>query len=214
VQLPELIWNAAALEGNTCTPAEVQALLAGATVSGRPPADVDQVLALRDACNKLEEMVASGAFSLGKAVSDELHFLVARHEAIESGHFRGEGQVTGGGSVRLSAGGHVPGTDHGAGGAALRGYYAAMLDGLAQIEDARDRALLYFASAVRRQYYFDGNKRTARLMMAGELLSHGFDAASVPFARQREFNTALDELFTADDATSLLAFLATCAIDG
>lgn len=211
-QLPELIWNTAALEGNNFTLPEVRTLLEGVTVGGKRLADEQQIIALSDAYRRLDEMVGSGSFSLDKPVADELHSLVARHEAIESGHFRGEGKVTGGGSVRLSSGGVVRGTDHGEGGDALRRHYANMLDGLSEIDDARTRALVYFASAVRRQFYFDGNKRAARLMMSGELMSNGFDVVSVPYARQLEFNEALDEMFTTNDATPLLGFLATCTI--
>lgn len=211
-QLPELIWNTAALEGNNFTLPEVRTLLEGITIGGKRLTDEQQIIALSDAYQRLDDMVASGTFSLGKSVTHELQFLVARHEAIESGHFRGEGQAFGGGSVRLSSGGTVPGTDHGDGGDALRRHYARMLEGLSEIEDPRVRALVYFASAVRRQFYFDGNKRTARLMMSGELMSNGFDTVSVPYARRLEFNEALDDLFTTDDATPLLAFLATCTI--
>src|SRR5665647_866440 len=35
-QLPELVWNAAALEGNTYTLPEVRTLLEGVTVAGKP----------------------------------------------------------------------------------------------------------------------------------------------------------------------------------
>jgi hypothetical protein len=211
--LPELIWNTAKLEGNNFTLPEVRTLLEGVTVGGKRLADEQQIIALSEAYQRLDEMVGNGSFSLDKSVADELHSLVARHEAIEFGHFRGEGQVTGGGSVRLSSGGVVPGVDHGEGGDALRRHYTNMLDGLSEIEDARTRALVYFASAVRRQFYFDGNKRAGRLMMSGELMSNGFDAVSVPYARQLEFNEALDEMFTTNDATPLLAFLGTCTID-
>jgi Fic family protein len=210
--LPELIWNTAALEGNNFTLPEVRTLLDGVTVGGKRLADEQQILALSEAYRRLDDMVGDGSFSLDKSVADQLHSIVARHEAIESGHFRGEGQVTGGGSVRLSTGGVVPGVDHGEDGDALRRHYTNMLDGLSEIEDARVRALAYFASAVRRQFYFDGNKRAARLMMSGELMSNGFDAVSIPYARQLEFNEALDEMFTTNDATPLLAFLGTCTI--
>lgn len=210
--LPELIWNTAALEGNNFTLPEVRTLLDGVTVGGKRLADEQQILALSEAYRRLDDMVGSGSFSLDKPVADELHSIVARHEATEPGHCRGEGQVTGGGSVRLSSGGVVPGVDHGEGGDALRRHYASMLDGLSEIEDARTRALAYFASAVRRQFYFDGNKRAARLMMSGELMSNGFDVVSVPYARQLEFNEALDHMFTTNDATPLLAFLGTCTI--
>jgi len=50
-------------------------------------------------------------------------------------------------------------------------------------------------------------------MMTGHLMSSGFDAVSVPAARRLEFNQALDTLFTTGDATTLMAFLATCTLD-
>jgi len=210
--LPELIWNTAALEGNNFTLSEVKTLLEGVTVGGKRLDDAQQVLALSDAYNRLDEMVGAGDFSLTKSVSDELQGLLARHEAIESGSFRGEGDVTGGGTVRLASGGLVDGTPHGAGGESLRAHFDDLISFLESVDDLRERALIYFASAVRRQFYFDGNKRTARLMMTGTLMSSGFDVVSVPVARKLEYNEALDALFERDDATELLQFLVTCAL--
>jgi Fic family protein len=210
--LPDLIWNAAALEGNNFTLPEVKTLLEGVTVGGKRIEDEEQILALSAAYNRLDEMVNAGAFSLSKQVSDELHGLVAVHEAIEAGHFRGEGRVQGGGTVSLASGGSVPGTEHGEGGELLRQHFEDLVDYLQSVDDPRRRALVYFASATRRQLYFDGNKRTARLMMTGELMSSGYDIVSVPFNRRLEYNNALDVLFERDDATDLLRFLATCTL--
>lgn len=210
--LPELIWNAAALEGNNFTLPEVRTLLEGVTVGGRKLEDEQQIIALSEAYSRLDEVVGSGQFSLSKRVSDELNGLTARHEAIESGHFRGEGSVTGGGSVNLSNGGVVLGIEPGPGGSRLRDHFDDLIEYLATVKDPRRRALIYFASAARRQFYFDGNKRTARLMTAGELMSSGYDAVSVPVSRRLEFNNALDTLFTEDDATELLGFLGTCVL--
>ena len=210
--LPELIWNTAALEGNNFTLPEVKTLLEGITVGGKKLDDEEQVRALSVAYNRLDEMVGAGEFSLTKSVSDELHGLLAKHEAIESGSFRGEGAVTGGGTVHLASGGLVDGTPHGAGGETLRAHFDDLILYLETVEDPRQRALIYFASAVRRQFYFDGNKRTARLMMTGELMTQGFDVISVPVARKLEFNQALDVLFSDDDATELLRFLGTCVL--
>lgn len=109
--LPELIWNTAALEGNTFTLPEVRTLLDGVTVGGRPIGDAHQILALRDAFQDLDLTVGDGTFVLSKPIGDRLHGIVAVHEAIESGHFRGEGRVQGGGTVRLSNGGVVVGCD-------------------------------------------------------------------------------------------------------
>lgn len=210
--LPELIWNTAALEGNNFTLPEVKILLEGVTVGGKKLEDAQQIIALSEAYNLLDEMVGKGQFSLSKDASDQLHRLVARHEAIEVGLFRGEGRVQGGGTVQLANGGVVPGTEHGEGGVLLREHFANLADYLSTTSDARRRALIYFASATRRQFYFDGNKRTARLMMAGELMSSGYDLVSVPYSRKLEFNNALDILFDRDDATELLRFLSTCTL--
>jgi Fic family protein len=210
--LPVLIWNTAALEGNNFTLPEVKTLLEGVTVGGRKVEDAQQILALSEAYSLLDELVGNGQFSLSKEVSDQLHRLLARHEAIESGSFRGEGSVRGGGAVQLASGGVVPGTEHGEGGSLLREHFENLVDYLGVVADARRRALIYFASATRRQFYFDGNKRTARLMMAGELMSSGYDLVSVPYSRKLEFNNALDILFDRDDATELLRFLSTCTL--
>lgn len=210
--LPELIWNTAALEGNNFTLPEVKTLLEGITVGGKKLEDEQQIIALSEAYSRLDEMVGAGQFSLSKDVSDQLHLLVARHEAIEAGVFRGEGRVQGGGTVQLASGGVVPGAEHGEGGVLLREHFAALAEYLGAVSDARRRALIYFASATRRQLYFDGNKRTARLMMTGELLSSGYDLVSVPYSRKLEFNNALDVLFDRDDATELLRFLSTCTL--
>lgn len=211
-QLPELIWNAAALEGNTYTLPEVKTLLDGVTVGGKRTEDEEQIIALSEGYSLVDELIGAGEFALTKAVSDRIHAAVAVHEAIESGHFRGEGSATGGGAVRLSNGGVVNGTPSGEGGELLREHYDDLLEFLGTIPDARERALVYFASATRRQFYFDGNKRTARLMMTGELISHGFDLVSIPYVRRLEFNNALDTMFTSDDATELLRLLSTCTV--
>lgn len=213
-QLPELIWNAAALEGNTYTLPEVRTLLEGVTVGGKRVEEAEQILDLSEAYSRLDEMVGAGTFRLDKATSDELHAIVARHEALDAGRFRGEGSATGGGHVRLSDGTRVEGVPTGKAGANLRRRATDLLTYIENEEsDPRMQALVYFAAGTRTQFYFDGNKRTARLMMTGHLMSSGFDAVSVPAARRLEFNQALDVLFATDDATTLMAFLATCTLD-
>lgn len=210
--LPDLIWNTAALEGNNFTLPEVRTLLEGVTIGGKRLEDERQILALSEAYKRLDEMVGRGEFAIRKDVSDELHTLVARHEALDAGHFRGEGTATGGGTVSLANGGRVEGTEHGEGGILLRQHFDDLTSYLATVEDPRRRALIYFASATRRQFYFNGNKRTTRLMMTGELMSSGYDLVSIPFSRKLEFNNALDTLFSDDDGTELLRFLATCTL--
>ncbi|SIR81342.1 hypothetical protein [Microbacterium sp. RURRCA19A] len=210
--LPDLVWNAAALEGNTFTLPQVQTLLDGVTVGGKRLEEAEQILALSEAMDLMLTAVRDGSFSLRKEMSDRIHGVVARHEAIESGTFRGEGSVGGGGSVRLSDGGSVDGDPAGENGERLQQDYTNLLAAIGALRDARARSLVYFASATRSQFYFDGNKRTARIMMTGALIQSGFEPINIPFARREEFNVALDELFRTDDGTKLISFLTTCTM--
>lgn len=207
--MPDLVWNAAALEGNTFTLPEVRTLLDGVTIGGKRIEEEGQVLALVDGYSRLDELVGDGAFALTKEVSDDLHGRVARHEAIESGSFRGEGATGGGGTVQLANGGYVDGVPQ----EELQERFDGILDYLDRLDDPREQALGCFAAATRSQFYFDGNKRTARLMMTGVLMADGYEVVNIPFARRYEFNQALDVLFADDDATPVMAFIADCAVE-
>jgi len=68
--LPELVWNAAALEGNTYTLPEVRTLLGGVSVAGKPLDDERQILALSEAYSHLDQLLADRAFRLDKGTSD------------------------------------------------------------------------------------------------------------------------------------------------
>lgn len=208
--LPSFVWDAAALEGNTYTLPEVQTLLEGTTVGGRPVEDERQVLALRDAFALLDSLVREGRYTLTKGTSDQLHAVVAEHEAIESGHFRGEGRVGGGGLVSLGGLGSYRASDPGANGRTLLNEHQRLMAHLDTLTDPREQALAYFCAAARRQFYFDGNKRTARLMMNGHLMAHGYDAISVSAVRRIEFNEHLVTLFDTGEATQLMRFTLDC----
>lgn len=206
--IPDLVWNAAALEGNTFTLPEVRTLLDGTTVDGKRLEEERQILALSEGYSLVDELVGAGAFRVDKQTANRIHGLIARHEAIEAGHFRGEGTATGGGNVRLANGGFVEGVPSDD----LADRWDDLISYISDLADPRERALAFNASATRTQYYFDDNKRTARLMMTGELMANGFDSVNIPNSRRLEFNHALDELFTTSDATNLMRFTASCAM--
>lgn len=206
-QLPDLVWNAAALEGNTFTLPEVRTLLDGVTVGGKALAGQQQILDLSEAFNLLHELVLKEECAVDKATSNSLHAVLARSEAPDADLLRGEGHVEGdGGGVRLMDGGFIPFDPADELGEA----HADLLVSLQGLENPVEQALAYFCSATRSQFYFDGNKRTARLVASGLLMSNGYAALNIPNARRLEFNLALDELFRSDDATTLMDFLYDC----
>jgi Fic family protein len=209
--LPEYVWDAAVLEGNPFTYPEVQTLLDGITVGGRKITDEQQVLNLAEAANELLRLVKTREFRLAKEISDHLQYLIARDEALESGHFRGEGkeQLTPG--VGLGAHGRYMPPPTEPGGKNLLHIYARGVEFIkGGLDYVFEQALVYFLFAALQQFYFDGNKRTARYMMNGHLMSNGFDAISIPAARRQEFNASMVEFYTTKDGTGMFRFLASC----
>ncbi|MGO1184363.1 Fic family protein [Micrococcaceae sp. AOP34-BR2-30] len=209
--LPSHVWDAAALEGNTFTLPEVQTLLDGITVGGRRQDEADQVLALAESSESLMDMVQRATFRMDRPTINRIHHLVARFEALDAGQFRGEGATRGGGLVNLGGQGEFQATDSGSDGAALRDEFDAAIGylGTADLHPA-ERAIAYFGIGAFRQFFFDGNKRTSRLMMNGWLMSQGYDAISIPAARRLELNQHLITMYTQKDATELMRFIVDC----
>ncbi|WP_299592586.1 Fic family protein [uncultured Tateyamaria sp.] len=210
--MAQFVFDASSLEGNPFTFPEVKTLLDGVTVGGRKVSDQQQVLNLAAAATELFDMVKKGTFKLDKATSDRLHALVAREEAFEWGHFRGEGeeaQIT----PRVALGeldSHYP-PETEPGGQNLVDLFnngVAVLN--ADVPHPQERAMAHFLFGALQQFYFDGNKRTARFMMNGVLMSEGMDAISVPATRAQEFNEKMVRFYVDKDATEMMAFLLDC----
>ncbi len=209
--LPAYVWDAAVLEGNPFTYPEVQTLLEGVTVGGRRLSDERQILSLSESATDLHDLVESGRFTLSKGPSDQLNHLIARYEAAEAGHFRGAGHELAKASVSQREHGthHPPPAEPG--GENLRRIYdrgSAFIT--TEVPGVFEQAGAYFLFGAFMQFYFDGNKRTARYMMNGWLMSHGIDAISVPAARKQEFNEKMIDFYRSADGTGMLMFLASC----
>ena len=209
--LPQFVWDAAQLEGNPFTFPEVLTLMDGVTVGGRTLSDETQVLGLINSSRLLAELVRGGTFSLTKSTSDRIHAVLARDEALDAGLFRGEGIERTTPSVFLGEHGrHVPpATEPGAGN--LISLHERGLAALEEVPTVTGQAFLYFLFAALHQFYFDGNKRTGRAMMNGQLLSHGLDAISVPAAERGVFNREMVAFYRTKNAGGMLAFLSALA---
>ena len=210
--LPEFVWDAGVLEGNPFTFPEVKTLLDGVTVGGHRVCDQEQILNLAESSRLLLAAVKGGRFKLDKATFCELHASVARNEALEWGHFRGEGQETRyTPDVALGERGRYTPLPTVAGAPELNRVFADGLRALAeQVAQPFEKAAAFFLFGALQQFFFDGNKRTSRLMMNGALMSNGVDAISIPAARAKEFNDKMVRFYLGRDATEMLSFLLDC----
>ncbi len=213
--LPEFVWDASVLEGNPFTFPEVKTLLDGVTVGGRKISDQEQVLNLAESSRHLLALVKAGKFLMDKVTFTDLHGLVARKEALEWGHFRGEGQETRyTQDVGLGEQGRYTPLATVAGAPELNRVFANGLRELqGQVQNSFEKAAAFFLFGALQQFFFDGNKRTSRFMMNGILMSAGIDAISIPAARAQQFNENMVRFYLAKDASEMMAFLVDCHPD-
>jgi hypothetical protein len=210
--LAEYVWDAGVLEGNPFTFPEVKTLLEGVTVGGRRLSDQEQILNLAESSKHLIELVKNREFKLEKSTFCSLHALVARNEALEWGHFRGEGletQFTP--DVALGERGRFTPLATEPGAVRLNEVFASGIRSLEQnVSNPLERATAFFLFGSLQQFFFDGNKRTSRFMMNGVLMTEGVDAVSIPAIRAAEFNSRMVNFYTSRDATEMMAFVLDC----
>ena len=207
--LPQFVWEAAQLEGNPLTFPEVQTLLDGVTVGRRKLSDAQQILGLRDSMKLLCEQVLAGDFAPTKVMACDLNALIARDEALEWGHFRGEGKELSNVSVNLGPVSWQPKPTE-AGGHNLIETFENGLASLSALSDPIERAFALKLFMAREKFFFAGNKRTARAMINGVLMAHGFDGISIPASKQLTYNQAMARFYPSGEATEMMQFLASC----
>lgn len=196
--LPDVVFNMASLENNPFTFPEVQTLLEGITVGGHKLSDHQQILDLQDSWSYVFNSVNTSNFTIDKEMCNKINKIVAQNEALVAGQFR-YGQVS------------INGSD----------YCPPMPDELDTIFDEelsiiRNRcttnvelAMEVFIFIALNQFYFDGNKRTGRLMANGILLSSGQGFLNIKAKDKLEFNTLMLELYNDENhnADNLCNFL-------
>jgi Fic family protein len=210
--LAEFVWDASVLEGNPLTFPEVKTLLDGVTVGGRKISDQEQVLNLAESSKHLLALVKAGKFALDKLTFTELHALVARNEALEWGHFRGEGaEKNYTPDVALGQQGRYTPLPTVEGAPELNHVFDQGLAALdKQVPQPFEKAAAFFLFGALQQFFFDGNKRTSRFMMNGILMTSGIDAISVPASKAQDFNEKMVRFYMHKDASEMMSFLAAC----
>lgn len=195
--LPEYVFDTSQLENNPITFPEVQTLIDGITIGGHRISDVQQVLNIKNAWNVMLKAVKNDTFTASKEMFHLINDSIAREEALEWGKFR-TGRV---------------------GIAGTKNYVAPLFTELDEIferelpvvlggKSAVEQAIRLFLWAALNQFYWDGNKRTARLMANGIIINAGYGVFNIGTKHIQEFNTLMVDFYETRQANSIVAFLA------
>jgi Fic family protein len=163
----------------------VQTLIDGITVGGHKISDVQQVLNIKDAWNLMLEALKSGTFSVTKSMFHAINDVIVRNDAMERGKFRTGPIYT-----------------------ELENVFDQELPLILGSKHEVEQAICLFLWAALNQFYWDGNKRTARLMANGILISAGYGVLNISTRDILEFNTLLIEFYETRQADAIVRFLA------
>ena len=200
--LPDTIFNMASLEGNPFTYPEVQTLVDGITVGGHKVSDEQQIYDLRDSWNYLYDLISSDKFQLTKDTFNEINLIVAKNEALVSGKFRSS-------QVRIGGTDYLPPKAE-----ELEEIFCKELPEIIErSESKRELAIETFLWGALNQFYYDGNKRTGRLVANGVLLSNGQGILNVKAKDKLEFNQLMLEFYETKKADNICDFLVSKCID-
>ncbi len=192
----ELVYNMTKLEGNPFTYPEVKTLLDGITVGGRRLTDQEQVLRVSRAWEELRNQVARNMFTVTKASFIHFNTIVAEGEALSVGDFR-NGQV------------YIAGVEHYTPPAhdTLDEHFKWVMERFKNESDIYTKAFRLFLDCARIQFFYDGNKRTAQLMMNGYLMSNGLPPVSIPAKSKRQYDSKMTKFYETGDEKPMLEFL-------
>ena len=197
-QLSEFVCDAVNLEGINFTLPEIQTLLDGITVGGHKVADQQIAINQADTWRRIFELLEKDQFEISLEQVCALHRIAAKEEALEWGKLRAGG-VTIAGVDTLPP----PAAD-------LPDLFEKMVDKASKIADIYDRAIHFFLTMARCQFFYDVNKRMGRFVMNGLLLDSGFPAINLPAKRQLEFNQLMLVFYKTGDEKEMNTFLRSC----
>jgi len=191
----DFIYNTSALEGNAMTYPEVQTLLEGVTVGGHKLSDEQQILNQNRSVNLLFDLLKKERFCVDKSTLLQLHKKVAFEEALSWGEFRVSGV-------------NIGGTEYSPPKASeLDIIFTQGIEEIEQIAHPIVRAISYFLFGAKCQFFYDGNKRTSRLIMNGILLGNGYPILNIKAKDKLAFNTQMIAFYDGEEIEKSIIYL-------
>jgi len=191
----DFIYNTSALEGNAMTYPEVQTLLEGVTVGGHKLSDEQQILNQNKSVNLLFELIEKEQFKVDKNTLLKLHEKVAFEEALSWGEFRTSG-------VNIGGTEYLPPKAN-----ELDEIFEQGREEIGQITHPIVRAITYFLFGAKCQFFYDGNKRTSRLIMNGILLDNGYPILNIKAKDKLEFNKQMIAFYDGEEIRQSIEYL-------
>ena len=190
-QLVGSIYSSAKVEGINITFPQTQTTLDGITVANLKVDDVEKILNLRDAWKYVLNNIET---ELSLDFIKKINSFVARNESLDWGVLRY-------GSVDISGTDYIPPPPE------EQIVFKNLSDILDSINSITEKALNLFMYLCKQQLFWDGNKRTAMIVVNKYLIENGKGIFQISEKNIEEFNILLNKYYSTDEKDELKNFL-------
>jgi hypothetical protein len=175
----ELIYHMAKSEGNTLSYAETSTVISGISVGGKKMFELKQIENIRDGWDEIINQVKTNSFNLSKQNFIHINSIVAKDENPELGGFRTKQLFISGTKWQPT----LP--------LLLDKDFEHHTHLWNENFDVNLKAYDIFLGSARSQFFADGNKRTAQLIMNGYLMQEGYSLFSISPENDVEYKEKL-----------------------
>lgn len=191
------IYASARLEGLNVTFPQTKTILEGINVPNVKIDEIQCILNLRDAWRYIINNI-NEKFSIEFVC--KINEFVSRNESLEWGKLRtGKVEITGTPYIP-----EVPNEEQ----------VKQEIDNILQIVNPTERAIEYMLYGMRKQLFWDGNKRTSNICANKIMIENGAGIIKVPENKLEEFNILLTEFYNTNEKEKIKQFIYTECIDG
>ncbi|MCK5320552.1 Fic family protein [Candidatus Parcubacteria bacterium] len=201
----DFVYNTTALEGNTYTYAETETLLSGVTVGGHTIKEEDEILNQKEAWEfTLNSALQKQKIKITENLIKDIHSRVGKDTVVKPGQYR-TGRVKIGGTNYMP-----PKTNQ-----EIENLVSIFLTDFNNLKiDIYLKAIIVHFTIALIQPFFDGNKRTARLLMNFVLLQNNYPLFSVPVTIRQEYIEAMIYGYENLDIDKLVKLLSELMVEG
>ncbi len=184
------IYNSAKLEGLNITFPETQTILDGVNVSGVKLDDINCVLNMRDAWKEVLNNINE---ELSIDFICKINSFVSRNESLKWGVLRD-------GKVGISGTNYIPDIP-------VYEIIEKEISNILKIEEVTLRAIKFMLYSMRKQLFWDGNKRTSMIVANKIMIQNGKGIITVKEDNLLEFNKLLTEYYDTGNDEKLIKFI-------
>ena len=195
--LVDNVYANARLEGINITFPQTKTILEGVNVPSLKLDEIQCVLNLRDAWKYVIDNIEEN-FNLDFVC--KINEYVSRNESLEWGKLRS-------GRVEITGTEYIPPIPD-------REETQKEIEEILKIENETQRAITYMLYGMRKQLFWDGNKRTSTIAANKIMIASGAGIIKVPDNKLEEFNTLLTEFYNTNEMDKISKFIYENCIDG